>query len=112
MELSLRQLEEAVSVRREIDRLTQRLDSILRGGTDGARPNGNRAVRTMSPQVRAKIAASARARWAARKGSKSSRAAAKTSSRKSGGISAAGRRKLSRMMKARWAARRKAAGKK
>ena len=31
---------------------------------------------------------------------------------KSGGITAAGRRKLSQMMKARWAARRKAAGKK
>lgn len=32
--------------------------------------------------------------------------------RKRGGITAAGRRKLSQMMKARWAARRKAAGKK
>ena len=37
---------------------------------------------------------------------RSSRQAAKT-----GGITAAGRRRLSEMMKARWAARRKAAGK-
>jgi hypothetical protein len=112
MELSLRQLEQAVSVRREIDRLTQKLNSILRSGSDGARLASSGGVRTMSPQVRAKIAAAARARWAVRKGNKSSQAAARTSTRKSSGISAAGRRKLSRMMKARWAARRKAAGKK
>jgi hypothetical protein len=62
----------------------------------------------MSPQARAKIAAAMRARWAKKKGRT---AAAKTAKRKSG-ITAAGRKRLSQLMKARWAARRKAHGKK
>jgi hypothetical protein len=62
----------------------------------------------MSPQARAKIAAAMRARWAARKRTGISKAAAKK-----GGLTPAGRKRLSQLMKARWAARRKAtAGKK
>jgi hypothetical protein len=49
-----------------------------------------------------------RARWAKRKGRTT---ATKTAKRK-GGITPAGRRRLSQLMKARWAARRKAVGKK
>ncbi|HLW34963.1 MAG TPA: hypothetical protein VKS98_04825 [Chthoniobacterales bacterium] len=61
----------------------------------------------MSAGARAKIAAAARARWArfraGRGGSK-----AKKQGKGGKGITAAGRRRLSQLMKARWAARRKA----
>jgi len=63
----------------------------------------------MSAATRAKLAAAARARWARQKGGK--QAGRSTARRKKGGITAAGRKKLSQLMKARWAARRKAAGK-
>ena len=58
----------------------------------------------MSAQARAKIAAAMRARWAKRKGT----AATASTRRKKGGLTPAGRRRLSQLMKARWAARRKA----
>jgi hypothetical protein len=62
----------------------------------------------MSPAARAKIAAAARARWARVRAGKGGKAkAAKKSVRRGGGITAAGRRRLSQLMKARWAARRK-----
>jgi len=63
----------------------------------------------MSAATRAKLAAAARARWARQKGGK--QAGRSIARRKKGGITAAGRKKLSQLMKARWAARRKAAGK-
>jgi hypothetical protein len=47
-----------------------------------------------------------KARWAARRKSGGTKAAP---SAKKGGLTAAGRRRLSQLMKARWAARRKAA---
>jgi len=59
----------------------------------------------MSAAARAKIAAAARARWARIKGRGGS---AKKGARQKGGLTPAGRRKLSQLMKARWAARRKA----
>jgi hypothetical protein len=62
----------------------------------------------MSAQARAKIAAAMRARWAKRKG----RTTATKAAKKKGGLTAAGRKRLSQLMKARWAARRKAVGKK
>jgi hypothetical protein len=58
----------------------------------------------MSAAARAKIAAAARARWARIKG----RGGKKGGKKRKGGITAAGRRRLSQLMKARWAARRKA----
>jgi hypothetical protein len=58
----------------------------------------------MSAQARAKIAAAMRMRWAKRKGG----TAAATPVKRKGGITAAGRKRLSQLMKARWAARRKA----
>jgi len=61
----------------------------------------------MSPQARAKIAAAMRARWAKRKG----KAAHVSTAKRKGGITAAGRKRLSQLMKARWAARRKTIGK-
>jgi hypothetical protein len=49
-----------------------------------------------------------RAQWAKRKG----RTTATKTAKKKGGLTAAGRKRLSQLMKARWAARRKAVGKK
>ena len=100
MVVSLRNLERAVSIRRQIDRLQHELNSLLRrvsGSDDGAR-------RRMSPQARAKISAAARARWAKRKKNLKSFGSSSTAKRR--GLTPAGRRRLSQLMKARWAARR------
>ena len=70
MKPSVRDLEHALSIRRQIDALEKRLSSILRG--EAARPIGRTAP-----------------------------------VRKKGGLTPAGRRRLSQLMKARWAARRK-----
>src|SRR5712691_2379009 len=104
MDLSLRSLEEAVSIRRQIDNLERRLNSIVGGSAARAMTRDGRAGRRrMTAATRANLAAAARARWARQKaGGKMSRA---TTRRKRSGISAAGRRRLSQLMKARWAAR-------
>ncbi|SRR6266567_2807656 len=79
--------------------------------------------RTMSPAARRKIAAAQRARWAAQKKPTkptasikqvaTKKAAAKTATKKSskGGMTAAGRKRLSEALKARWAAKKAAAAK-
>jgi hypothetical protein len=101
MDLSLKALEEAVSIRQQIDTLEKRLASIL--GT-ASRSLTHEGPRKMSPQARAKIAAAMTARWAKKK----KKVVTAPTAKRSGGISAAGRRKLSQLMKARWAARKKA----
>src|SRR6266511_2203669 len=115
MDISVKALEEAVSIRRQIDNLERRLSSILRGAParpSPARPSAARptaapaqAGRYFSPSTRAKLSAAARARWAKLKGGTKPAPA-----KKKGALTAAGRRKLSELMKARWAARRKSAG--
>jgi len=107
MDTSARALQEAISIRRQIDALENRLSSILGTSTPGAATRGGR--RRMSAATRAKLAAAARARWARQK---AGRKTATTAPEKKGGITPAGRRRLSQLMKARWAARRKATGKK
>jgi hypothetical protein len=109
MDISVKALEEAVSIRRQIDNLERRLSSILGGAP--ARPataptqRVRQAGRYFSPSTRAKLSAAARARWARLKGGPKP-----TPTKKKGALTAAGRRKLSQLMKARWAARRKAGG--
>jgi hypothetical protein len=110
MDISVKALEEAVSIRRQIDNLERRLSSILGGAP--ARPAAAPAAvatragrRYFSPSTRAKLSAAARARWARLKGGTKPAPA-----KKKGALTAAGRRKLSQLMKARWAARRKSAG--
>jgi len=61
----------------------------------------------MSAVTRAKLAAAARARWARLKASK--KMWSNDHGQKKDGITPAGRKRLSQLMKARWAARRKAA---
>ncbi len=114
MDISVKALEEAVSIRRQIDNLERRLSSILGGAP--ARPTvaptqarqarqARQAGRYFSPSTRAKLSSAARARWARLKGGTKP-----APSKKKGALTAAGRRKLSELMKARWAARRKAGG--
>src|SRR5438105_9538813 len=79
MDLSVQQLQEAVSLRRQIDQLQNQLSNLLgrSGGAGGGRgvsrmttrrgataTTGRRRRRGMSAAGRARIAAAARARWA------------------------------------------------
>jgi hypothetical protein len=104
MDISVEALQEAVSIRRQIDTLQKRLSSIL-AGSPATATTGKGGRRPMPAATRAKLAAAARARWARIKGQ------TKTTPPKKGGITPAGRKRLSQLMKARWAARRKGAGK-
>jgi hypothetical protein len=107
MDISVKDLQEAISIRQQIDNLQRRLSSLLRGAPQRPATSPTSAPgRFFSPATRAKLAAAARARWARTRGS----VAAAPAARK-GQLTPAGRRKLSQLMKARWAARRKAGGK-
>src|SRR5947208_15244118 len=109
MDTSAKALQEAISVRQQIDTLEKRLSSILGGLPVSSATRGGR--RHMSAATRAKLAAAATARWARLKaGTKI--IPTKMIPVKKGGITPAGRRRLSQLMKARWAARRKGAAKK
>jgi len=112
MDISVKELQEAISIRQQIDNLQRRLSSLLRGAPQ--RPTVTTAPtaagRFFSPATRAKLAAAARARWARRRGTAAA-APAKSPAKRKGQLTPAGRRKLSLLMKARWAARRKAGGK-
>jgi hypothetical protein len=110
MDTSLNSLEEALSIRREMDMLEKRLASVL-GTTFSSRSTTSGGPQRLSAAHRAKIAAAARARWAQRRAGRAGTATTK-SPQKKGVLTPAGRRKLSQLMKARWAARRKEAVKK
>ena len=67
MDISIQALQEAVSIRRQIDTLQKRLSTILAGSRASSAPaKGGR--RPMPAATRAKLAAAARARWARIKG--------------------------------------------
>ena len=108
MDLSTRNLEQALSIRRQIDALERRLRGLVgaTGGAAAGRVSRRGGKRRLSAAARAKIAAAARARWARVRAGRG-RAKAKGGKGR-GGITAAGRRRLSQLMKARWAARRRA----
>ena len=105
MHISLDSLEEALSIRRQMDTLEKRLGGLLGRGISSDSTTG-KSHRHMSAATRAKIVAAARLRWAKRKGGQAD--GAHKSPKKNGGLTPAGRRKLSELMKARWAAHRKA----
>src|SRR6266404_774673 len=110
MDLSTRNLEQALSIRRQIDALERRLRGLVGGTGAGAAttaPARRGGKRRLSTSARAKIAAAARARWARFRAGRGGAKAKKRGKRGGGGITAAGRRRLSQLMKARWAARRK-----
>jgi len=105
MDISVKDLQEAISIRQQIDNLQRRLSSVLRGAPE--RPTSPAATgRYFSPATRAKLSAAAQARWARTRSTGGAAPAARK-----GQLTPAGRRKLSQLMKARWAARRKAGGK-
>jgi hypothetical protein len=118
MDLSTRNLEQALSIRRQIDALERRLQGLVGSGERtavSAAKTVRRGGRRLSAAARAKIASAARARWARFRAGKGKSGgggggggAAKKRGKSGGGITAAGRRRLSQLMKARWAARRKA----
>src|SRR5262249_38246717 len=109
MDISVKDLQKAISIRQQIDGLQRRLPPLLRGAPKSPAPATapTASGRYFSPATRAKLSAAARARWARTRGS--TKGAAPT--KRKGQLTAAGRRKLSQLMKARWAARRKAGGK-
>src|SRR6266487_4337466 len=115
MDTSAKALEEAISIRRQIDNLERRLSSILGGAASPTttrptttrpattRPATTRPVTTrpaatprpagrryFSPATRAKLAAAAKARWARLRGGATTATPAKK-----GQLTPAGRRKLS-----------------
>src|SRR5947208_16265949 len=93
MDISVKVLQQAISIRRQIDTLEKRLSSMLRGSPASSPPRTGR--RHMSSSTRAKLAAAARARWAKLKaGTKPTHAT------KKGGITPAGRKRLSQLMSA------------
>src|ERR1700739_879393 len=102
MDISTRNLEQALSIRRQIDALARRVRGLVGGTSSGAASatatarRGGR--RRLSAAARGKIAAAARARWAR---FRAGRGAAKAGKKRKGGITAAGRRRLSQLMKAR-----------
>ena len=105
MEISVKDLQEAISIRQQIDNLQRRLSSLLRGAPQKPATPATPG-RYFSATTRAKLSAAARARWARTRGGGGTAAP----SGKKGQLTPAGRRKLSQLMKARWAARRKAGG--
>jgi hypothetical protein len=107
MDTSINSLERALSIRHQIDTLENRLAALL-GRTTSSHITTGKGRRRMSPAARAKIAAAARARWAKVKAGQDGAVKPRA---KRGGITAAGRRRLSQLMKARWEARRKATAK-
>ena len=107
MNLSLRSLEEAVAIRRQIEQLESRLAALF-GSAPPSPSDTSTARRTMSAAARARIAAAQRARWVKQKGSLAATAAtSEQKPRRKGELTPAGRKKLSDLMKARWAARKK-----
>jgi malate/lactate dehydrogenase len=110
-------IEEALSLRKQIERLHDQLTKTL--GTTATTVAevvmGKKGRKQLSPAARARIGAAQRARWAKVKGKsavkKTDESAAKAVKviKKKGGLTPAGRARLAAAMKARWAARKKGA---
>ncbi|MDI9379520.1 MAG: hypothetical protein QM845_01385 [Verrucomicrobiota bacterium] len=109
--LSVAQLRRAIDIRERIEALEKELASI-QGLSPAPVPAASKKTakkRTMSPEARAKIAASQKAVWAKRKGKKTTsakaapKAPAEPASQPKRKLSAAGRKRLSALAKARWA---------
>lgn len=105
MNITLQQLREAVSIKEQIQKLEDRLATIVGKTPPVAAPVKKRRTK-MSAAARAKISASTKARWAK---IKSKSATAVVAPKKKGGLTPEGRARLAALMKARWAARKKGA---
>jgi hypothetical protein len=91
MDLSTRNLEQALSIRRQIEALQRRLNNLVGGQAGRTTTPGRRRAgqRKMSAAARAKIAAAARARWARFRAGRGRAKTAKKGGRRRGGITAA-----------------------
>jgi len=91
MDISVKDLQEAISIRQQIDNLQRRLSSLLRGAPQ--RPTSPTAPgRYFSSDTRAKLSAAARARWAKTRGTEGAAPAGRK-----GQLTPAGRSKLSQL---------------
>lgn len=108
LSLSVAQLRKVIAIKEKIEALDNELQSVLNVAPQAGKLSVGmgRKKRTMSAAVRAKMAAARRAWWAKRK-----KTATAQPVKKSGRISAAGKRRLSMVATARWA-KIKAAGRK
>jgi hypothetical protein len=104
LDLTTQQLRRAVSIKEQIDELTNELKNIL-GAADNTAgtQNGNR----LSAAARSRIAAAQKARWAKARKAKVPQPSTKSVVKKSR-MSAAARAKASSRMKAYWAAKKSA----
>ena len=68
MDISVKDLQEAISIRQQIDNLQRRLSSLLRGAPQRPTAAPTAGGRYFSPATRVKLAAAARARWARTRG--------------------------------------------
>src|SRR5438309_4567271 len=107
MDTSVKALEEAISIRRQIETLESRLSSILGGRALPTTTTRAAGARYFSPATRAKLAAAAKARWARLRGP-----APTTTAKRKGQLTPAGRRKLSSLRRPGWARRGNSAGRK
>ncbi len=104
--LSVQQLQRAITLKEKIDALERELSRVLGGAAAPAPAKAARRKPKISAAGRARIAAAQRARWAKLKG-KASAKPARVAKRK---LSAAGRARIAAAARARWA-KAKAAGK-
>ena len=104
--LSVQQLRRAADIKEKLETLEKELAQILGSPTKPVTQAVSKLKRKLSPEVRAKMAAAAKKRWAKAKGGQSSLKPVKRAKRK---MSAAGRARIAAAAKARWA-KAKAAG--
>jgi hypothetical protein len=105
IDLTTAQLHRAIDIKLQIEALQTQLDSIA-GNGDGVPisfTTTKRKKRRMSKAGRARIAAAAKARWAAYRGKGASAAKKPASGKKRKKFSAAARAKLAAAARARWA---------
>ncbi len=69
-QLSIQQLQQAVAIREQIDRLAKDLDGIAGGPSSSAAHSATANKRELSRAAKARISAAMKARWAKRKGLK------------------------------------------
>lgn len=109
MDLSLKSLQEAVSIREQIDALEKQLASLFDRSVESAAPAALvSGKRTMSPAARKRIAEAQRRRWAAKKSDQSSSGQPRGAGRKRPPMSAEARARLAESAKKRWAAAKRA----
>lgn len=113
---NLAQLKQAIIIAEQIEKLQADLARLVGGrasvaaspAVTVAAPVVRKGKRKVSAEHRAKLAASAKARWAKIKGTSTAPAKAPAAPKKKGKLSPEGRARIVAALKARWAAKKKA----